>query len=52
MNKPHKAKTEVVDVPADNPVGTMSRFEAGLRKVLASRKPTKARKRHRRQPLR
>jgi hypothetical protein len=27
-----------VDVPADNPVGTMDRFANGLRRVLAARK--------------
>jgi hypothetical protein len=31
---------EVVDVPADNPVGTMDRFSIGLRRVLSAPKPS------------
>jgi hypothetical protein len=36
--KKHSRKNAVVDVPADNPVGTMDRFTSGLRRVLAARK--------------
>ena len=32
-------KNDTVDVPADDPVGTMERFTAGLRRVLAAPKP-------------
>ena len=32
----------VKDVPADNPEGTMERFNAGLRRVLAAPKPRKS----------
>lgn len=42
-------KSDVVDVPADNPVGTMDRFTEGLRRVMAAGKvtmnPPKRRKR-------
>lgn len=45
-------KPDVVDVPADNPVGTMDRFNEGLRRVLAApklpRPAVKRRKRKRR----
>jgi hypothetical protein len=30
-----KKQKQVVDVPADDPVGTMDRFTQGLRRVLA-----------------
>lgn len=33
-------KNDVVDVPADNPVGTMERFNEGLKRVLAVPKRT------------
>jgi len=45
------APKDVVDVRADNPVGTMERFNEGLRRVLSARKvPLKrvARKRKKR----
>jgi hypothetical protein len=32
-------KDDAVDVPADNPDGTMDRFTEGLRRVLAAPKP-------------
>ncbi len=35
LKKPIPKSREVVDVPADDPVGTMKRFTAGLRRVLA-----------------
>ena len=44
-------KSDVVDVPADDPMGTMERFNEGLRRVLSVHKlPTKrvARKRKKR----
>jgi hypothetical protein len=38
-NKPHKTDTNSApDVPADNPEGTMERFQDGLRRVLTVRK--------------
>jgi len=40
---------DVVDVPADNPVGTMERFNDGLRRVLSQKKrPKSARSKKRR----
>jgi hypothetical protein len=39
MLKKLNPKNVVVDVPADNPVGTMDRFAAGLKRVLAAPKP-------------
>jgi hypothetical protein len=36
--KPNRRVTTVVDVPADNPVGTMERFNDGLRRVLSAPK--------------
>lgn len=36
----------VVDMPADNPEGTMHRFAAGLRRVVAAPKPSKRPRRH------
>jgi hypothetical protein len=36
LKKPNRKNAEVVDVPADDPVGTMERFQRGLQKVLAS----------------
>jgi hypothetical protein len=38
-------KNAVVDVPADNPVGTMDRFTDGLRRVLAAPKHRKQKRR-------
>jgi hypothetical protein len=35
MLKKADRKNDVVDVPADDPVGTMDRFTVGLKKVLA-----------------
>ena len=32
-------KNDAVDVPADNPDGTMARFSDGLRRVLSAPKP-------------
>jgi hypothetical protein len=42
--------SDVVDVPADNPVGTMDRFTEGLRREPAAPKPPRCatRKRKRR----
>lgn len=34
LNKANPKSRAVVDVPADNPDGTLDRFNAGLRKVL------------------
>jgi len=39
LKKATRKSAEVVDVPADDPVGTMDRFKAGLRRVLAAEKP-------------
>lgn len=39
MKKARPASRDVVDVPADNPAGTMDRFTEGLRRVLATPKP-------------
>jgi hypothetical protein len=36
MQKSPHADKSTVDVPADNPVGTMERFTNGLRRVLGS----------------
>ena len=41
MLKKATRKTDVVDVPADNPEGTMDRFTAGLRRVLSAKKRSK-----------
>ena len=44
MTKPQLTKpTKVVDVPADNPEGTMDRFSAGLRRVVSAPKTHPAR---------
>jgi len=43
-------KNDVVDVPADNPAGTMDRFRAGLRRVLEAKrvpKQVRIKRRHR-----
>jgi hypothetical protein len=37
LKKPNR-NSDVVDVPADNPVGTMDRFTQGLRRVLSAPK--------------
>ena len=39
MLKKASRKSDVVDVPADDPQGTMDRFTAGLRRVLTAEKP-------------
>ena len=44
--------TDPVDVPADNPEGTMERFNEGLRRVLAAPKPRKPSVRPRRRKRR
>jgi hypothetical protein len=50
MRKPSIIKPAVVDVPADNPVGTMRRFTDGLRIVMSAKKlppkPVRGRRRH------
>ena len=38
MKKASSTEPTVVDVPADNPEGTMDRFRDGLRRVLTVRK--------------
>ena len=38
MSKHTPAKRDVVDVPADNPEGTMERFTTGLKRVLSADK--------------
>jgi hypothetical protein len=38
LKKPSRKNSEVVDVPADNPVGTMTRFRKGLRTVVLAKK--------------
>jgi hypothetical protein len=52
MLKKASRKSDVVDVPADDPVGTMERFNDGLRRVLTApklpRPPVKRRKPRRR----
>ena len=48
MKKKAAHNSDVVDVPADNPVGTMDRFAEGLRRVLAAPKPTKKAKKRKR----
>jgi hypothetical protein len=35
---PHRKSLAAVDVPGDNPVGTMQRFTVGLRRLLAAPK--------------
>ena len=40
-----RSSNVAVDVPADNPVGTMERFERGLRQVLSTPKPSTAKPR-------
>jgi hypothetical protein len=47
LKKPNR-NSDAVDVPADNPVGTMDRFTEGLKRVLAAKrvqKPTRIKKR-------
>ena len=39
LKKPSDKNREAIDVPADNPKGTMDRFTSGLRQVIAARKP-------------
>lgn len=34
-----KKSNSTLDVPADNPTGTMDRFTTGLKRVLAASKP-------------
>jgi len=38
LKKRSRKSPEVNDVPADNPVGTMERFNDGLKRVLAAGK--------------
>jgi hypothetical protein len=45
LKKRTRISRAVVDVPADEPVGTMDRFALGLKRVLAA---PKALKRHKR----
>jgi hypothetical protein len=46
-------KSRVVDLPADNPEGTMDRFREGLRRALSAPKPVKSpAKRHHRKTRR
>ncbi len=51
LKRPSPKNVEVRDLLADNPVGTMDRFTAGLRHVLAVRKkaakPIKPKRPHR-----
>jgi hypothetical protein len=47
MRKASSSKPTVVDVPADNPVGTMERFTEGLKRILSVPKATKTRRRKR-----
>ena len=43
LKKPNRKSTEAraVDVPADDPVGTMERFRIGLKRVLQQTKTDK-----------
>jgi hypothetical protein len=45
VTKKPSRNSDVVDVPADNPTGTMDRFTEGLRRVLSVPKPRKRRTR-------
>ena len=47
MLKKASRNKDAVNVPADNPVGTMDRFTNGLRRVLAVGKTAMPRKRKR-----
>jgi len=38
LKKPSHKNAEVVDVPADDPVGTMDCFTAGLRRIIQTPK--------------
>jgi hypothetical protein len=35
-------KKSSIDMPADNPEGTMDRFTDGLKRVIASKRPSKS----------
>jgi hypothetical protein len=50
LKKPSRNKDAVKDVPADNPVGTMDRFTAGLKRILSAERPAKKRRRKRASP--
>lgn len=51
MLKKASHKNDVVNVAADNPVGTMDRFAMGLRRVLAAPKSSRLKRtRKRRKP--
>jgi hypothetical protein len=52
MSKPQSVKRAVVDVPADDPAGTMQRFTDGLRRVLSVRKTTAHRAKRKRKTAR
>ena len=42
--KKNPSRKSAADVPADNPEGTMDRFNAGLRRVLAVTKRNKTKR--------
>ena len=49
MLKKASRNNDAVDVPADNPTGTLDRFTEGLRRVLAAPKPKPKRRRGKRE---